>query len=209
MKLEIFLDYVIFLICFFFTDEILADDDKNTKKFPSETEKQQSVRDGLIKSGEMTPFGGTLGTVQGANDSEAAKNELAMNDLGTEKSCKESHGFKNKRTESDEKQKYLIRSFADGVKSDSSDDNDHEYVPDESELKYSWYEDDPDEREGKMLQRGKKSAAMWKKSLNVSYREDDAVTPKKKKKKRKTARRMGDTKPLDDGSEKVYRQRIR
>ena len=157
----------------------------------------------------MTPFGGTLGTVRGTNDSEAAKNQLALNDLGTEKPCKESHGYKNKRTESDEKQKYLIRSFADGAKSDSSDDNDDEYVPDESELKYSWYEDDPDEREGKMLQRGKKSAAMWKQSLNVTYREDDAVTSKKKKKKRKTARKMGDTKPLDDGSEKVYRQRIR
>ena len=122
---------------------------------------------------------------------------------------KESHGSKNKRTESDEKQKYFIRSFADGVKSDSSDDNDDEYVPDESELKYSWYEDEPDEREGKILQRGKKSAAMWKQSLNVTYREEDAVTAKKKKKKRKTARKMGDTKPLDDGSEKVYRQRIR
>ncbi|XP_029202787.2 DNA excision repair protein ERCC-6-like [Acropora millepora] len=192
-------------------DEILTDDDKNTKKLPPETEKQQSARDELIKSGEMTPFGGTLGTVRGTNDSEAAKNRLAMNDLGTEKPCKESHVFKNKRTESDEKQKYLIRSFADGAKSDSSDDNDDEYVPDESELKYSWYEDDPDEREGKMLQRGKKSAAMWKQSLNVTYREDDALTPKKKKKKkkRKTARKMGDTKPLDDGSEKVYRQRIR
>ncbi|XP_015748673.1 PREDICTED: uncharacterized protein LOC107328455 [Acropora digitifera] len=194
--------------------------------FPSETEKQQSVRDELIKSGDMTPFGGTLGSLQGANDSEASKNELGMRDLGREILSKESHGSKNKRTESDEKQKYLIKSFADGVKSDSSDDNDDEYVPDESELKYSWYEDEPDEREGKMLQRGKKSAAMWKQSLNVTYREDDAVTPKKKKKKKKTktktkaktettkkttttARKMGDTKPLDDGSEKVYRQRIR
>ena len=194
---------------FFFPDEILTDDDKDTKKFPPETEKQQSARDELIKSGEMTPFGGTLGSLQGANDSEAGKNEFGMKDLGTEILYKESHGSKNKRTESDEKQKYLIRSFADGVKSDSSDDNDDEYVPDESELKYSWYEDEPDEREGKMLQRGKKSAAMWKQSLNVTYREDDAVTPKKKKKKRKTARKMGDTKPLDDGSEKVYRQRIR
>ena len=77
-------------------------------------------------------------------------------------------------------------------------------------MKYSWYEDEPDEREGKLLRRGKKSAAMWKQSVNVTYREDDAVSPKKKKKKkRKTARKMGDTKPLDDGSEKVYHQRIR
>mgnify|MGYP000362121676 CR=1 FL=1 len=195
---------------FFFPDEILTDDDKDTKKFPPETEKQQSARDELIKSGEMTPFGGTLGSLQGANDSEAGKNEFGMKDLGTEILYKESHGSKNKRTESDEKQKYLIRSFADGAKSDSSDDNDDEYVPDESELKYSWYEDEPDEREGKLLRRGKKSAAMWKQSVNVTYREDDAVSPKKKKKKkRKTARKMGDTKPLDDGSEKVYRQRIR
>ena len=156
----------------------------------------------------MTPFGGILGTVQGKNDSEVAKNELGMKDFGTEIPCKESHGFKNKRTQSDEKQKYLIRSFADRVKSDSSDDDD-EYVPDESELKYSWYEDDPDEREGKSLQKGKKSAAMLKQSLNVTYREDDAVTPKKKKKKKWKARKIGDTKPVDDGSEKVYRQRIR
>jgi len=50
--------------------------------------------------------------------------------------------------------------------------------------------------------------AASRRSLNVAYREEDGCKPKKKKKIKKKSRKI-DTRPVDDGSEKMYRQRIR
>ncbi|XP_068760439.1 DNA excision repair protein ERCC-6-like isoform X1 [Montipora capricornis] len=191
-----------------------ADDarhDKNLHKFPPEKGKEQSVRDMLVKTGEMTPFGGIVENVQGIRDLEATTKEFDSQSLGLEMMATESCGYDHLITEKEENQKLLVRSLGGGVNSDADDDDD-EYLPNEGELKYSWYEDDFDEMESgarAKIRRGKKSTAMSKQSLNVAYREDDALTPKKKKKTIKKARKKIDTKPLDDGSEKTYRQRIR
>ena len=105
--------------------------------------------------------------------------------------------------------KSLARSVTENDYNDDDDVYDDEYVPDESELKYSWYEDeDGESTEREPAKQGKQTAK--KRSLNVVYRGEDS--PKAKKKKRtnnlKYVRRT-DCRPVDDGSEKVYRQRIR
>ncbi|KAJ7362006.1 DNA excision repair protein ERCC-6 [Desmophyllum pertusum] len=125
----------------------------------------KSEQDVLIKTGEMTPFGGLLIMSQGKR---------------TAWPIAENH---------------------------QNDNNDDEYVPDEGELKYSWYEDESDEGTGREPAKSEKQTAK-KRSLNVAYREEDSLKSKKKKRTRKMGRRL-DTGPVDDGSEKIYRNRIR
>ena len=157
--------------------------------------KNDSEKDALIKIGEMTPFGGTVENVKGRIESHGAAAAFSFD---------EDSGGHDRR----EHGKSLVRSLADNKDSDSSDDNGgDDYVPDDSELKYSWYEDESEEGEKLEVGKGKKSKAS-KSSLNVAYREDDAFKPKKKRKIKKRGR-ITQTKPVDDGSEKIYRQRIR
>lgn len=163
------------------------------------TLQNHSAKDELIKTGEMTPFGGT---VENAKD----RQEIQLEKDG---SFNENSGDVDKRTQ-EVQRKSLVRSLADdGEISDSDDDNndDDEFVPDDNELKYSWYEDDSEETKKVDLGKGKKPAAS-RRSLNVAYREEDGLKPKKKKKIKKKSRKI-DTRPVDDGSEKMYRQRIR
>ncbi|XP_073245339.1 DNA excision repair protein ERCC-6-like isoform X3 [Porites lutea] len=169
-----------------------------THKVPV-TLQNHSAKDELIKTGEMTPFGGTVGN---AKD----RKEIQLEKVG---SFNEQSGDVDKRTQ-EVQRKSLVRSLADdGEISDNDDDNndDDEFVPDDNELKYSWYEDDSEETKKVDLGKGKKPAAS-RRSLNVAYREEDGFKPKKKKKIKKKSRKI-DTRPVDDGSEKMYRQRIR
>ena len=84
-------------------------------------------------------------------------------------------------------------------------DNDDDYVPEENELKYSWYEegDEAYGRKGLQKSKGRKPA------LNVDYIENDCDRPKTGKKKARRTDRKAATKPVDDGNEKMYRKRIR
>ena len=95
------------------------------------------------------------------------------------------------------------------TENDDNDDEgyDDEYVPEESELKYSWYEDEDEEGPERVSTKAGKQTTK-KHSLNVVYREEDSPKAKKKKRTNKSVRRT-DCRPVDDGSEKVYRQRIR
>ena len=160
----------------------------------------------LIKTGQMTPFGGIVENAKGTSDSRGAITEQFLQDSGleTERLLDEHGENKNRRTQNAHG-KSLVRSLADNRESDNDDDND-EYVPDDSELKYSWYEDENEVSEKRQLGKGKSAAS--KRSLNVAYREDDGYKPKKKKKITRGRRKAG-TRPVDDGNEKMYRQRIR
>ena len=160
-----------------------------------------SEKDVLVKKGEMTPFGGTVENARGSYDLQSVTTGLQSSGLQTERGLDEPCLNQNGRTQ---KGCQVIRSLADDRESDGDDD---EYLPDDGELKYSWYEDD--EESGRMdVGKGKKRASTSKHSLNIAYREDDACRPKKKRKTKK-GRMKTSTKPLDDGSEKIYRQRIR
>lgn len=159
------------------------------------TLQNHSAKDELIKTGEMTPFGGT---VENAKD----RKEIQLEKVG---SFNEQKGNEDDKRTQEVQRKSLVRSLADDGKISDSDDD--EFVPDDNELKYSWYEDDSEETKEVGLRKGKKPAASIR-SLNVAYREEDGFKPKKKKKIKKKSRKI-DTRPVDDGSEKMYRQRIR
>ena len=199
-------------VCFVFVSvEIETSDgpdhNKEIDSVPLATE-SQSEKDVLIKTGEMTPFGGTVGDVKGGRDSHGAAAEFVPQGSGLEMdtSLDEQGGFQERRTQIAHETS-LISSLVDDRESDNDNDGDDEYVPDDSELKYSWYEDEYEASEKRELGKGNKSKAN-KHSLNVAYKEDDGLKPKKKK-KIKRGQRKGGTKPVDDGSEKIYRQRIR
>lgn len=187
------------------TDQINASDvaahQSKTQEVPV-TLQNHSAKDELIKTGEMTPFGGT---VENAKD----RKEIQLLEKVNVGSFNGQSRDEDKRTKKAQR-KSLVRSLADdGEISDSDDDNNDndEFVPDDNELKYSWYEDDSEEAKKVDLGKGKKPAAS-RRSLNVAYREEDGLKPKKKKKIKKKSRKI-DTRPVDDGSEKMYRQRIR
>lgn len=163
----------------------------------------------LVKTGQMTPFGGALQNARGSRDSQSASTGQGwQSSVETEKLLDGPSGNQITRTQKGQ-QGSLVTSLADDRESNSNDDDDDdEYLPDDSELKYSWYEDEPEESEKGEVGKGKKSATTGKRSLNVVYREVDGFKPKKKK-KMKRRKKETCTKALDDGSEKVYRQRIR
>lgn len=163
----------------------------------------------LVKTGQMTPFGGALQNARGSRDSQGATTGQGWeSSVETEKLLDGPSGNQTTRTQKGQ-QASLVTSLADDRESNSNDDDDDdEYLPDDSELKYSWYEDEPEESEKGEVGKGKKSATTGKRSLNVVYREVDGFKPKKKK-KMKRRKKETCTKALDDGSEKVYRQRIR
>ena len=165
----------------------------------------------LIKTGHMTPFGGALENATGSRDTQSATTEQGLQGsvLETETQLDGPNGNQSTRTQK-EHQGSLVTSLADDRASNSNndDDDDDEYLPDDSELKYSWYEDEAEEDEKMEVGKGKKTAATVKRSLNVVYREVDGFKPKKKQKIKKRGKESC-TKALDDGSEKVYRQRIR
>ena len=168
----------------------------------------QSEQDKLIKTGEMTPFGQTVQSAKGRKElhdgftvwGHNSTNLKDGRDPGLDCSAPQ-----NTRA-CQANNKSLARSVIENV---YNDDNvyDDEYVPDENELKYSWYEDDYEEgMEREQAKAGKQTTR--KHSLNVVYREEDSPKTKKKKRTNKSVRRT-DCRPVDDGSEKVYRQRIR
>ena len=137
----------------------------------------------------MTPFGGTVENVNKTHE----------------------HSFGSSEGEN-------LESYNDDDNEDDDDDDeddddvyDDEYVPDEGELKYSWYEHEDRNWNKEDIEEPVKSEKQTgrKRSLNVAYTEEDSLKPKKKRKKTKMTRRRADTKPVDDGSEKMYRQRIR
>lgn len=169
------------------------------RKFPLVRE-NLSGQDALIKTGEMTPFGGTIP----GNGNKVNKNNFGATDAENSKNYK--HGGNDKREDE-------IEDGDDDKDNYDEDLYDAEYVPDEGELKYSWFEDDErnwNEDDVQPTKSGKQTGG--KRSLNVAYVEEDSLKPKKKKKKKKTnqmTRRRYDNKPVDDGNEKLYRQRIR
>lgn len=170
----------------------------------------QSEQDMLIKTGEMTPFGRTVQSAKGRKELHDeitvwGHNSTDLKD-GRDPGLDCSAPQNTRACQANNKS--LARSVTEN---DYNDDDvyDDEYVPDESELKYSWYEDE--DEEGTEREPAKAGKQMTRKhSLNVVYREEDS--PKTKKKKRTTCNksvRRTDCRPVDDGSEKVYRQRIR
>lgn len=168
----------------------------------------QSEQDVLIKTGEMTPFGGTVQSTKGRKELHGVVTGLNSNSSSDQKDDREPRlDFRADQNSKAHQahEKPLARFVRENLENDD-DLYDDEYVPDESELKYSWYEDDDDEGMGGEPAKAGKQAAR-KRSLNVAYREEDSLKPKKKKRTKKTGRR-GD-KPADDGSEKMYRKRIR
>ena len=164
----------------------------------------------LVKTGQMTPFGGALQNARGSRDSQGVTTgQDRQRSVEKEKLLDGPSGNQSTRTRKPEDQGSLATSSADDRESSSNDDDDDdEYVPDDSELKYSWYEDEPEESEKKEVGKGKKSATTGKRSLNVVYREANAFKPKKKKKMKRRKKETCTT-PLDDGNEMLYRQRIR
>lgn len=166
-----------------------------------------SEKDVLVKKGEMTPFGGTVENVRGSHDLQSVATALQGSELQPESGVDEPCLNKNRSTQEGCQ---AIRSLADDRESDGDDDgDDDEYLPDDGELKYSWYEEDDEEGSRRMdVRKGKKWASTSKHSLNIAYREDDACRPKKKRKTKKGKMKTR-TRPIDDGSEKIYRQRIR
>ena len=169
----------------------------------------QSEQDELIKTGEMTPFGRTVQSAKGRKELHDGTTDCGHSstdlkdgrDLGLDCSAT----LNSRACQANNKS--LARSVTENY--DNNDDvYDDEYVPDESELKYSWYEDENDEgMEREPARAGKKTAK--KHSLNVVYRGEDSPKIKRKKKRTNKAVRRTDGRPVDDGSEKVYRQRIR
>ena len=168
----------------------------------------QSEQDKLIKTGEMTPFGRTVQSAKGRKELHDGitvwgHNSTDLKD-GRDPGLDCSAPQNTRACQANDKS--LARSVTEN---DYNDDDlyDDEYVPDESELKYSWYEDDYEEgTEREPAKAGKQTTR--KHSLNVVYREEDSPKTKKKKRTNKSVRRT-DCRPVDDGSEKVYRQRIR
>ena len=179
-------------------DSDVAAHQSETQEVPV-TLQNHSVKAELIKTGEMTPFGGT---VENAKDREEIQLLEKVN-VGSLNGQIRDEDKKNKKAQ----RKSLVRSLADDGESSDSDDHDDEFVPDDNELKYSWYEDESEETKQGDLGKEKKPAAS-KRLLNVAYREEDGFKPKKKKKIKKKSRKI-DTRPVDDGNEKMYRQRIR
>lgn len=169
----------------------------------------QLEQDVLIKTGEMTPFGGTVQSAKGKKELHGVVEALSTNSSSDQKDEREpmlDHSGDQNGEAHQVQEKFLARFVKEDLKNDD-DLYDDEYVPDDSELKYSWYEDDDEEgAEARSAKAGKQTAR--KRSLNVAYREEDSLKPKKKKRTNKTGRR-GDRKPVDDGSEKIYRKRIR
>lgn len=182
------------------------DQDQEINKLPLVTE-NHSEKDVLVKKGEMTPFGGTVENARGSHDLQSVATALQGSGLQPESGVDEPCLNKNRRTQEGCQ---AIRSLADDRESNGDDDgDDDEYLPDDGELKYSWYEEDDEEGSGRMdVRKGKKWASTSKHSLNIAYREDDACRPKKKRKTKKGKMKTR-TRPIDDGSEKIYRQRIR
>ncbi|KAL9956256.1 hypothetical protein ACROYT_G037709 [Oculina patagonica] len=179
---------------------------ENVKNLPAiENHLEQDV---LIKTGEMTPFGGTVQSTKGKKELHDEVPGLSSNRSSDQKDEREPRLDFSANQNSQAHQAHE-KPFARFVKENLEDDDDlydDEYVPDESELKYSWYEDDDEEGMGGEPAKAEKQTAR-KRSLNVAYREEDSLKPKKKKRTNKAGRR-GD-KPADDGSEKMYRKRIR
>lgn len=170
----------------------------------------QSEQDMLIKTGEMTPFGRTVQSAKGRKELHDEITVWGQN--STELKDGRDPGLDCSAPQNTRACQANNKSLARSVtENDYNDDDvyDDEYVPDESELKYSWYEDE--DEEGTEREPAKAGKQMTRKhSLNVVYREEDS--PKTKKKKRTTCNksvRRTDCRPVDDGSEKVYRQRIR
>jgi len=167
----------------------------------------QSEQDKLIKTGEMTPFGRTVHSVNGRKEQHdgITDDDNISTDLedvrDPELDCSVTKNIKAYQANN----KSLARSVTEN--DDDDDVYDDEYVPDESELKYSWYEDEDEEGTERTPKKAGKQTTR-KHSLNVVYREEDSPKAKKKKRTNKSVRRT-DCRPVDDGSEKVYRQRIR
>lgn len=165
----------------------------------------QSKQDVLIKTGEMTPFGGTVQSIKEGKKLQDVVTSLISNSFSDQKDEKE----QDQNNEAHGEQEKSLARFVTENLEDDDDLYDDEYVPDENELKYSWYEDaDEEGLEGEPTKAGKQAATAKRRSLNVAYREEDSPKPKKKKRTNKTVRR-GDRKPVDDGSEKIYRKRMR
>lgn len=169
----------------------------------------QSEQDKLIKTGEMTPFGRTVQSAKGRKElhdgiTDHSRSGSDLKDgREAELVCSATQNVKPCQANN----KSLARSVTENDDNDDDDVYDDEYVPDESELKYSWYEDEDEEgTEIVSTKAGKQTTR--KHSLNVVYREEDSPKVKKKKRTNKSVRRT-DCRPVDDGSEKVYRQRIR
>lgn len=168
------------------------------RKFPLVRE-NLSGQDALIKTGEMTPFGGTIP----GNGNKVNKNNFGATDAENSKNYK--HGGNDKREDE-------IEDGDDDKDNYDEDLYDAEYVPDEGELKYSWFEhDERNWNEDDVQPTKSEKQTGRKRSLNVAYVEEDSLKPKKKKKKKtnQMTRRRYDNKPVDDGNEKLYRQRIR
>jgi len=168
----------------------------------------QSEQDKLIKTGEMTPFGRTVQSAKGRKELHDGITVWGHN--STDLKDGRDPGLDCSAPQNTRAYQANNKSLARSVtENDYNDDDlyDDEYVPDESELKYSWYEDDYEEgMEREPAKAGKQTTR--KHSLNVVYREEDSPKTKKKKRTNKSVTRT-DCRPVDDGSEKVYRQRIR
>ena len=154
----------------------------------------------------MTPFGQTVQSAKGRKElhdgiTDCSHSSTDLKDgRAPELVCSATQNIKPCQASN--------KSLASSVtENDDNDDDvyDDEYVPDESELKYSWYED---EDEGGTESTKARKQTTRKHSLNAVYREEDSPKAKKKKRTNKSVRRT-DCRPVDDGSEKVYRQRIR
>lgn len=153
----------------------------------------------------MTPFGGTVQNIKEGKKLQGVVTSLISNSFSDQKDEKE----QDQNNEAHEEQEKSLARFVNENLEDDDDLYDDEYVPDENELKYSWYEDDGEEGlGGEPAKAGKQTATAKRRSLNVTYKEEDSPKTKKKKRTNKTVRR-GDRKPVDDGSEKIYRKRMR
>ena len=156
----------------------------------------------------MTPFGRTVQSAKGRKElhDEIIDHSHSTTELkdgrDPELDCSATQYVKSCQASNKSLARYVTEN------GDNDDDvYDDEYVPDESELKYSWYEDEDEEGPERVPTKVGKQTTR-KHSLNVVYREEDSPKAKKKKRTNKSVRRT-DCRPVDDGSEKVYRQRIR
>ncbi|XP_031563807.1 DNA excision repair protein ERCC-6-like [Actinia tenebrosa] len=144
----------------------------------------EQEREKLIQTGQMTPFGGFVsvpGTSKAQDIYEDEADEVNDNNDDTNDICQSP------------------------VEVDSD-----EYIPDEQELRDSWYDNKPSSTRASIRKLSKPSLKKKQTipSSNVRYTEDDAVEIKSKKTKKKVVDRFK-SKAVDDGDDNLFRKRIR
>ena len=173
-------------------DDRGGDDVQHQLQLPSTCETEQER---LIKTGQMTPFGSTvLPSTTHAGPGSQTTSHIKDAVLSTSKLSPSP----TNSTFSSKDQTKLAES-----------DGDEEYVPDDTELRDSWYEEDTARHVRGKAEVGKVGfKRKLKAELNVRYEEEDGNTAISRM-RIKRPRDVLVKKAADDGNEGQYRQRIR